>query len=384
MATVQLQCGNCRKVMGILAEHLGGQVQCPHCRAVVRTPPRPAAVVAPASAPTPAPPPDLFDEQFHAPDPLFESPEVVEVAEEPADVVAPTIVDAPHETESADVSHAEPAVTEDADDELTEVVEESPPLHDEQTDLTSFQRKPLQRPSLLPAIFMIFLVPYAILSTLVIIYLLTKEQPKSIHPLDVLPDPKKQGGPRRVQIIHNHELAPHQMAALNETIRVGKDGDLEITPLHVRLTELGDLELVLRARNISKNLKFEPINDFYLRYSPSKENEGIEGKLYSFLESESKSVENIYGGTLEYHNMVDGKEVRSNVHELGPQEEELLVITTMPNFQKLIKENIAQSNDSFVWRVQLRRGFVKYEDKEISATAVIGVKFTPQNIEKPG
>src|ERR1043166_4799875 len=51
METVQLQCGNCGKVMAISTEHLGGQVRCPHCLSVVQTPPR--------SAPPPmeAPPP---------------------------------------------------------------------------------------------------------------------------------------------------------------------------------------------------------------------------------------------------------------------------------------------------------------------------------------
>src|SRR5579864_1517155 len=38
METVQLQCGNCGKVMAISTEHLGGQVRCPHCLAVVQTP----------------------------------------------------------------------------------------------------------------------------------------------------------------------------------------------------------------------------------------------------------------------------------------------------------------------------------------------------------
>src|ERR1022692_525632 len=51
METVQLQCGNCHKVMAISTEHLGGQVRCPHCQAVVQTPPRQQPPPPPAPMP---------------------------------------------------------------------------------------------------------------------------------------------------------------------------------------------------------------------------------------------------------------------------------------------------------------------------------------------
>src|SRR4051794_25483870 len=54
MRTVQLQCGNCQKLMAIAEEHLGGQVQCPHCQAVVQTP-KPTAPAPPPLAPSPTP-----------------------------------------------------------------------------------------------------------------------------------------------------------------------------------------------------------------------------------------------------------------------------------------------------------------------------------------
>ena len=40
METVQMRCGNCNRMMAISVEHLGGQVHCPHCQAIVETPPR--------------------------------------------------------------------------------------------------------------------------------------------------------------------------------------------------------------------------------------------------------------------------------------------------------------------------------------------------------
>ena len=47
METVQLQCGSCMNMMAISAEHLGQQVQCPHCQAIVQTPPASAFGLAP-------------------------------------------------------------------------------------------------------------------------------------------------------------------------------------------------------------------------------------------------------------------------------------------------------------------------------------------------
>jgi hypothetical protein len=42
---------------------------------------------------------------------------------------------------------------------------------------------------------------------------------------------------------------------------------------------------------------------------------------------------------------------------------------------------IAKGNDSYTWRVQVRRGLVRYRDKDVSATAVIGVDFKASEIE---
>src|SRR5262245_61075447 len=60
METVQLQCGHCKKVMGVSAAHLGQQVRCPHCSQVVQTPapsppPETDTLMLPADA-APSPP----------------------------------------------------------------------------------------------------------------------------------------------------------------------------------------------------------------------------------------------------------------------------------------------------------------------------------------
>src|SRR5581483_1823313 len=42
MPTVQFQCGGCGKLMAVDAQHVGKQVRCPHCQAVVLAPAAPA------------------------------------------------------------------------------------------------------------------------------------------------------------------------------------------------------------------------------------------------------------------------------------------------------------------------------------------------------
>src|SRR5262245_22864240 len=49
METVQIQCGSCRRLMAVQVEHLGSQVHCPHCQAIVQAPPaRPSGPTADA------------------------------------------------------------------------------------------------------------------------------------------------------------------------------------------------------------------------------------------------------------------------------------------------------------------------------------------------
>jgi hypothetical protein len=390
METVQLQCGHCRKVMGILAEHLGGQVQCPHCHAVVRTPPRPLAPVAAAPSGTET----VETAAEYEPVEVADDDDLVETAE-PADEPV-SIPLTPNPTSTARGEPVSIPLTsgsysgeigekrEEAETAVEEEVVEGGIRDDAQADLASFQRKPLQRPSLLPLIFMIFLVPYSILTTAFIAYLLMNPPPKSIHPLDIMPDPKKDGGPRRVQIIHNHALADHQIIPIGKTIRVGKDGDLAATPEQVRFTPDGDLELVLRVQNVSEHLKFVPIHDAFLRYQPSKKTDGDDAKPYTFLESRSKKMDPIYGGFLQFCKKIDGQEqeVPLAEQEIGPGQEESIVIRTMDAFRKQIEEKIkpAASSELYLWRVQLRRGLVKYQEKDVPATAVIGIEFSREQI----
>jgi hypothetical protein len=265
METVQLQCGNCKQVMGISVEHLGGQVQCPHCKSVVQTPPR-------------STPPNAEVQQR----------ESIFGGAEPTD----------------DLFGGGPKVQQvEMPPQATETAAPPPPMFSGQStafasgepeaELTQFKRRPIYDSGVVQMSILIFLVPYSILTTLIIAYLIFVASKGSSDPLQYLPDPPgAKGGPQRVSSIrprHDTPLSAKWKTKLKSPITIG---DLTVTPEKVRLTADGDLELFLRARNEATKIKFEPISDFWLRYEPNKAG----NEPYTFLESETKTLSPIFGG----------------------------------------------------------------------------------------
>lgn len=352
METVQLQCGHCKQVIAIGVEHLGGQVQCPHCKGVLQTPPRNPQ---PEPAPTVAQVPNM---QLNEGESIFAGPEssdqVIGEPETPK-------VELPTAAMEAPSAPTDPAPSEP------------------DTDLTKLKRRPVFDRSVLALYGFIFLIPYAILTTLAVLYLVFVQAPRP-HPFDMMPDPmpeKGKGGARKAGMIikHDYALADHQRVTLGKSVQVGKDGDLEVTAERVRLTEDGDLKLYLRAKNISTSTAFEPMDEAFTKYVPVK---GVEPS-YTYLESKSKKIEKLFNATFEYKKGLADNDKQGKAL-LGPNEETMIVLTTDPGDRKPYIEALAKSNDSFTWRVQLRRGFVKWKDKDVSATAVIGVDFTSDQI----
>ena len=68
---------------------------------------------------------------------------------------------------------------------------------------------------------------------------------------------------------------------------------------------------------------------------------------------------------------------------IGPREEAHIVLSTTDKYRPQVA-NLIKSNDEFLWRVQVRRGFVKVDGKDVPATAVIGVEFSASDIERDG
>ena len=379
MRTVQLQCGNCQKLMAIAEEHMGGQVQCPHCKSVVQTP-KPAATPAP---PAPPPAPTLA----FAPVPSLEIPErdsIFGAPERPDDLFddapAGPLVEMPQAPKPAPppVQETPPPPASDGPAPTYEPFsQEAPAAADdpaEQADLSQFGRREIPKPSLAPQIALIFLVPYAILTTIFIIYLLMTQNRQ--HPLDMLPDPRKDKGGPRTQVQHDIPLAPHQKVALGQTKQVG---DIEVTPQRVRLTPEGNLVLALRVKNVSDKWTFNPIHDDFLKFQSDQ----TVGKPYTFVEPQLHK--RIYGGYVEWLKGQPGKERRTDDGDLRPGQDEIIQLMTPdgPSYQGIVQA-IAKSPGPILWRVQLRRGPVDHRGEKVSATTVIGVPFSAKDIQKAG
>jgi hypothetical protein len=376
--TIELQCGSCGQMMSISAAHLGSQVQCPHCQAVVQTP-APAGQLGTSANPTPqfsVPEageresifghPEATDDLFDAAPPRIEMPPLDMPAE-----AAP-----PRPAPSRPVSSYEPTVTM----EPASVPPSSP--YDDRRDAPASPFAPtagddiapivprnLPKRSTLAPILLIFLIPYSICTTLFVAYLLWMNT-KYEHPLKMLPDPTKEGAPR-VRIIHDAALPADMKVGLGQTLRIGA---IEITPHEVKRIASGDLVLVFKARNVSDDQTFTPIADQWLRYSGRSM---TEPKPYTFLERQRTEKQRIYGGNLEWIRAGGGKELVDG--ELNPGEEALVQLTTEDKYRQVVP-NMVGASERLLWRIQVRRGLVPFEGKMVSATAIVGVDFTAREI----
>ncbi len=391
METVQLQCGQCKNVMAIGMEHLGGQVQCPHCRCVVQTPPRSAFFAALQEAPSLDSGGESIFSPMDATDIVFgnkASPKVELPAKARREDIEVTVKIDPMATHvpPSRRSGAKPALqpvkpVKPVEPEIADEPEpaQATPSVDE-ADLSQLKReRPVYDRSVFPLIAMIFLIPYAIVTTAFIVYLVFFVKQGSNDPYEYLNDPlpnPKFGGPKRIskaQPIHNHPLLAHRIVSIGKPIQVG---DLLVTPEKIQLTSEGDLRLILRAKNTSTDTAFEPMSDNYVRYVANRDL-----KPFTFLETKSHSISDVYGGYLGYAKAMNAKELSGDGY-VRPSEQVFVVITTNDAYRKQEVAQIAKTNESYLWRVQLRRGFVKMSGKDVSATSVIGIEFTNAEVER--
>jgi hypothetical protein len=214
---------------------------------------------------------------------------------------------------------------------------------------------------------LIFLIPYAIVTTGVIAWLLWKQQRDNTHPLEWLLDQQPaDGGPK--QIKHDLPLLDRQKTSLGQPIQVG-DATL-LTPLKVMLAPKGDaIEMSLRLRNTSSDLKFNPLPRSFL----------VRTQGYTFLEFGKQKV---YGGLLSYHKTRGfWANIRDFLGEgppfdgvLAPGEEMVATLATGPRDEGAVRK-LNDYRGPMLWRLEVRRGLVEVGGKAVSATAVVGVDF---------
>lgn len=183
METIEIQCGSCLQVMGVGVEHLGAQVQCPHCQAVVQTP-EPAAFGLQPAAAQQQPIPDLHvnapeedsifasghgasDDVFgdaSAPEPRFQAP--------------------PPQRPMTQTRYEEPA---------------DPGIGDNGIPGPFISHKPQKSNATL--IMFLIMIPYALIMTALIAYLLFSQNRLRYEPFERLPDPRPSEGPQRASIL---------------------------------------------------------------------------------------------------------------------------------------------------------------------------------------
>jgi hypothetical protein len=350
----------------------------------------------------------------------------------PPEVVTPPVPPAPFQdfvpaapSPEPYPQHYEPAPPVEAFPNFSTAPAYTPPAPEQPAPTQPQPEKPAGAPQRLdaapakgPTLLVTILVPYAILATGVIIYLIVQlNKVKSVSPLEMIPDiygeyekPDRKGAMARPLNMPRGStpLPEHLTVALGKTVRVG---DIEVTPEKVERKKLriftvpkgatapaepktsnGDaLVLTLRVKNHSDDISIYPTDPAFNRYfDPATRTKGRSADPpfhYTFLEVGRTTF---YGSAIEYpwkegvqREYVDGQQ--DDAKPLKPGEERRYVICThtYPRDNELV--NTVQrykDADPLLWRVQLRRGLVPFKGREIGVSAVIGVKFQPGDIKK--
>ncbi len=397
MDTVKFPCERCGKQMAVVSDDLGKPVECPHCHETVPAPP-PAPAPAEPEPPLPefrVPQPAEQESIFAAPEETGEDLFGVAPAprlEMPIEPLVPSLqIDAPAPPEPPTListAPAEPPLARPAavpkppePEPPPPPAAEPPPAEPEPEPLAEVPTSiPLRRPEsrgVLGILLLIFLIPYALVSTAAVGWLLYKQRhtpdpAPAFDPLERLPDPKPgEGGPKRVK--YDAPLPDKLKTALNQPLRVG---DIEVTPLAVERTPMGELLLTLKLRNVSTNVAFDPMPDAFVRYSG---NPLAGNKPYTFLALGPDPNDYIYGAYLERLATPD-RNGRPFDGVLRPGEEETVQLRTDSKFRARLERGLDRPRGEILWRVHVRRGFVPVRGKDVSATAVVGVRIDPSAI----
>jgi hypothetical protein len=448
MATVNFQCGHCHSLMAVGQEFLGQQVRCPHCQQVVLAP-APAPSPEPLSSDlnlAPAPRPDEHDSIFTPPESAQEdlfgadAAPRVELPTEPA--FPPMALDEPTFPGESDAP-PRPAPAEDPTvtypglgalpgASATEVLPpdgtgsagaEAPaagdglpsPAADEGLPLPVTHKPRVARSN--PWVIPLFIAPLIFYSLMATLYILDMQffhffsPPPPPNSLEILPDIEgdnagaaKHGGKRSSRNTNwDDPLSP---LAANLRVRLGGTlavGDLEVTPRKVERKRISyavgqtkerapedSLAVYLRLRNRSRDVVFKPMDRFFARARPT----ALDAiPQYTILEMGDRKF---YGGPLNWVPLAAARKPNSQAgieyvdqqvvnQELQPGEVMETFVCTNP------KDKAAKALDGYqgplLWRVQLRRGLVKWTTRagvarEDSATTVVGVEFTSADVGK--
>jgi hypothetical protein len=244
------------------------------------------------------------------------------------------------------------------------------------------------------------LATYALLATALAIYALFLRSPgrsDGPHPLSTLPDnfgefpPAERKKVGRVPVPLDAELPAGLRTGLGRTIEVGQ---VEVEPLGVEVRPLkiitvgkGGAEqldreppgravvLRLRVRNTSDNLTLYPMDPAFTRKAAGSDRPGT-GLVVG--------PQTFWGGAIPWpfpprvRREYEAAQERDAVPLRPGEAREYVVFTdASPRVVKAIRE----AAGPLLWRVQLRRGLVPYNGRQVPVTAVIGVEFRPSDVK---
>jgi hypothetical protein len=244
------------------------------------------------------------------------------------------------------------------------------------------------------------LAGYALLATIAAVYgLFLKSSVPATHPLSNLPDnfgefpPAERKKTSRLPANLDADLPVEQKVAIGGTLKIGQ---LEIAPISVEERKLKfvlegktggkatldqtpgtAIVLKMRIKNTSDDLMIHPLDPAFNRKVTGTERIGtnlVTGKA------------TYQGGAIEWPL---GERLRRKYEEaqandatpLKPGEAREFVVFSNAN-QQVVKA-VKEARDGVLWRVQVRRGRIDFDGKDVPVTAIIGVEFKPSDVKTP-
>ena len=440
--TVNFHCPHCGNLMAVGTNLLGRNVRCPHCKQVVRAPAaagdQPAGQVAAPQAPplTPPPPPQFrvpapgehhesifgerHDEDLFGSEPL--KPRMpVETVAAPPPLPEPVYAPPPPPTPAYDETQAyvPPPDYAPAPPEVNDALR--PPAHDEAPADLGYRPRPvpLTESAGTPA-FAWILLAYSVLITAVagvLAYLYLTAEAKGDHPFKAIPDfygkyEKATGAEHRKQLSFQGMPDPKLTVPPDLRVKLGEEltvGAVRVRPERViqQPVELvkehatrenttngaGEgLILMLNVKNVSTDTTLHPDDPAFNRAFDKNQ-----PPPYTALQIGRE----VFYGPFAWPPEPELKDAylkgfRPADEPLGPGQERDIPIPVAPSGFRVAEVGDAigtldlakkrREDPPLLWRVQLRRGFVKAttddgREVDVSATTVIGVEFTADQIK---
>lgn len=232
------------------------------------------------------------------------------------------------------------------------------------------------------------------------------------NPFETMPDVGDYPGVQKGKKVSLTDRYPRELPTLRlpESLQtnLGKPirvGCLQITPNRIERKRVSvvvesarpepckhdSLVLYLDLKNLSSEQSFAPLDNYFDRYWRP----GVDLIPPLTLLEVGNKDRLFYGGPANWYPRGDRnnqrewvKGRRDQADLLQPGEEKQMFVCTDGNDDKAAAVLFGEPSGDryhgrFLWRVRVRRGLVRFQDKEYSATAVVGVRFTDADIHQP-